>query len=173
MLANIPKGARILEFGAGDGTKDRAKMYDVTAIEHNEAYLTDEYTCIFAPIVENEESLLRDEKGWYDATALEFLRMQKFDLLIIDGPPGEIGRNGILAHPWVLKSSSSILIDDTHRGAEQYLAQAVLERMEPASEPKGSRVLRVPDDAAERGTRRIKELVVLGVGPLSPLCRAV
>lgn len=146
MLANIPKGARILEFGAGDGTKDRARIYDVTAVEHNEAYLTDEYTCIFAPIVENEESVLRDEKGWYDATALEFLRMQKFDLLIIDGPPGEIGRNGILAHPWVLKSSSSILIDDTHRGAEQYLAQAVLERMNDAN-------LIILSEESEWGTR--------------------
>lgn len=119
--------ARILELGCGSGTIDRAKKYDIVAIEHDVSYLSDYVQCILAPIVDNSISKLKNEKGWYDEHALATLRGQFFDLIIIDGPPGEIGRSGILSVPWLLKSSPCILVDDTHRESESALASSIEE----------------------------------------------
>jgi hypothetical protein len=119
------KNTRILELGCGKGTVERAKIYDVLAVEHDNTYIADEVKSILAPIVENGTSTQHNELGWYDAAALESLRGQTFDLLIIDGPPGEIGRTGVLSVPWLIKLSRCILVDDTHRASESHLAVAI------------------------------------------------
>lgn len=119
------KNTRILELGCGKGTLERARIYDVVAVEHDITYLADEVRSILAPIVENGTSTQHNEQGWYDAAALESLRGQTFDLLIIDGPPGEIGRSGVLSVPWLLQLSRCILVDDTHRETESHLAEAI------------------------------------------------
>ena len=119
------KNTSILELGCGKGTVERAKFYDVLAVEHDHTYLAEEVKSILAPIVENGTSTQHNELGWYDVAALESLRGQTFDLLIIDGPPGEIGRSGVLSVPWLIKLSRCILVDDTHRASESHLAGAI------------------------------------------------
>jgi len=119
----------ILELGCGEGTIERSRRYQLLTVEHDEAYLTDQVQFIFAPIVENSISSQYNEQGWYDVTSLKSLRGQQFDLLIIDGPPGGIGRSGILSVPWLLKQSRCVLVDDTHREPESNLATKIEEML--------------------------------------------
>ena len=126
------KNTTILEFGCGKGTVARSSYYQITVIEHDIDYLTDGPECILARIKPNKFSEKYNEKGWYDAKVIEQLRGKKFDLIIIDGPPGSIGRSGILAHPWLFKLSPIILVDDTHRSPEKNLAKAISKLQQPA-----------------------------------------
>jgi len=129
---NIPSGSRILEFGAGKGTLERAQHYDVTAVEHNEAYTSRDLNYLLTPIIWNEISSQNNEQGWYDVKALLHLKKEEFALIIIDGPPGEVGRSGILAHPWLLNLAPLVMVDDTHRDAERQLAQSISAMMKNA-----------------------------------------
>jgi hypothetical protein len=123
---NFPgSDTRILELGCGTGTVERSMRYQLFTVEHDEAFLTDYVETIFAPIVENAISSQYNEQGWYDITAIESLKGLQFDLLIIDGPPGGIGRSGILSIPWLLKQSTCILVDDTHREPESNLVTEI------------------------------------------------
>lgn len=63
----------------------------------------------------------------------------RFDLLLIDGPVGEVGRQGALSMLELLTSSGTVIIDDTHRRPEAELAEEVARclkewSMEPTSE---------------------------------------
>ena len=132
VLANIPAGSKILEFGAGRGTHERANQYEITAVEHNKAFESHDFHCLLAPIVLNEISSQNNEQGWYDIEALLHLKKEKFALIIIDGPPGEVGRSGILAHPWLLNLAPLVMVDDTHREAERQLAHSISGMMKNA-----------------------------------------
>lgn len=114
-------GKKILEFGCGEGTIERSKKYDVTAIEHDPIYLSDELRCYHAPLVFIEGA----QCYWYDINCFKELQSEKFDIIIIDGPPGRIGRNGILTQPWIFEMSNCILIDDTHRDEESELVTKI------------------------------------------------
>ena len=103
-------------------------MFDLIAVEHDEAYVLENVKVIHAPITPNSISTQHGESGWYDSTALESLRGESFDLLIVDGPPGAIGRTGLLSVPWLIRQCRCIMVDDTHRPAELELA-ALLEAM--------------------------------------------
>ena len=47
---------------------------------------------------------------------------KRYDLIIIDGPPGTIGRSGVLEHTYLLQKSGAILVDDVQRISEHNLA---------------------------------------------------
>ena len=126
------KSATILEFGCGKGTEARSSCHKITVIEHDIDYIVDGVECMLASIMENRFSEKYNEKGWYDAKIIEQLRGKKFDLIIIDGPPGAIGRSGILAYPWIFELSPIILVDDTHRSSERNLVKAISELLQPA-----------------------------------------
>jgi hypothetical protein len=123
------KSTRILELGCGAGTVERAKKFDVVAVEHDPDFILEDIRCILAPIVDNPTSTHFNEQGWYDTGKLDFLKDQEFDLIIVDGPPGRIGRSGILSVPWLLNLSPCILIDDTQRESEHALAEAIEARL--------------------------------------------
>ena len=117
--------SRILELGCGAGTALRAEIFDLTAVEHDDAYVLENVNIISAPITPNPISMKHGESGWYDLSALEPLRDEWFDLLIVDGPPGAIGRTGLLAVPWLIRRCKCIMVDDTHRPAELQLATSL------------------------------------------------
>ena len=75
---NLPEGSKILEFGSGTGTIKLAEQYEVTSVEDNEEwlYLAQDSTYIYAPLVND----------WYDWQALDILKNETFDLILIDGP---------------------------------------------------------------------------------------
>ena len=118
---HVAKGAKILEFGSGDGSEGLARQYNLYSIEHDTEYLgKTKSRYVHAPIVENKTSTQYGEKGWYDHTLFDQIP-QSFELIIVDGPPGRIGRMGLLEHLNLMPTWTYMLVDDTDRKEEQKL----------------------------------------------------
>ncbi len=108
IVSKFMSGSKILEFGSGLGTDALLSRYEVVSIEHNIDYAferSEDHKCNYIPISD----------GWYDSYLVEDVLKEKFDLLLIDGPPGNL-RKGILNHSdlfFTLKSP--IIFDDVDR----------------------------------------------------------
>lgn len=123
----IEKGEAILEFGSGDGSELLVDDYEMFSIEHDINWVgRTKSTYIHAPIVFNETSNRYGQKGWYDFAALQDLP-EAVSLIIVDGPPGEIGRIGLLEHLNVLPTWKFMLVDDTDRSEERELSAKLCE----------------------------------------------
>ncbi len=111
-------GLQVVELGSGKGSVRLAQMCGhLTSIEHDPDYVTmyqpDAGLVVHAPI---------DPKtGWYDRTTLEMYLPKRIDAVVVDGPPGTIGRGGLMQH-LDLFPDVPFLFDDTHRSAERELA---------------------------------------------------
>lgn len=114
----------VLEVGAGAGTVELAKRYDVTAIEHDPEYLhlAEGVTYIHTPLVPYEDKYFRDATLWYDTRPL--VGLGRFDAIIVDGPKGSQGRGGFFTNLDLFRSDLYIF-DDTHRMWEFRLAGRV------------------------------------------------
>jgi 16S rRNA A1518/A1519 N6-dimethyltransferase RsmA/KsgA/DIM1 with predicted DNA glycosylase/AP lyase activity len=113
---NIKNSSTILELGSGTGTKELCKLYTVYSVEHNQKWVN--YTSsnyIHAPI--------KNQNGynWYDIDILKKELPKEYDLILIDGPPGSIGRKPFLDNLNLFNLNVPIIIDDTNRKAEQEL----------------------------------------------------
>ena len=146
----LPKGKTILEMGSGTGTKMLSEYYNMISIEdqhewvgqYNSHYIEApirNYSTnymktvgLFTDILEGEEDNyyppdLPGENsplqiGWYDYKILtEKLKGLKYDLILIDGPNGAIGRGGFLKHIDIFNTDVPIIIDDAGREAEKQL----------------------------------------------------
>jgi len=119
---NISKGSTILELGSGKSTIDLAEDYKVYSVEHDKEWLnlTDKAKYIYAPI----------KDSWYDTNILKEELPTKYDLIIVDGPPGYIGRMGFYHNLKLLKTKvCPILFDDTNREAEKDLLEKVTKKL--------------------------------------------
>lgn len=107
---NIPLGSTILELGSGTGSYELSKIYNYYCVEHDKNWVNKFSTInyIYAPIV----------NGWYDPWFIPNLP-KNYSLLLIDGPPGTIGRNRFIDYSHLFNMSIPILVDDTERKAEQ------------------------------------------------------
>jgi hypothetical protein len=124
---NIPYGSTILEFGSGKGTERLALNYTIFSIEHNPEWIN-KYNSnyIYAPIKLYEQDSQKNDLGWYDIDIIkENLPKDDFALIIIDGPPANIGRDGITDYLWIVEKSRYILIDDLQRQKEFVLSQTI------------------------------------------------
>jgi len=122
--SNIEFGKTILEFGSGKGTKRLSQNYEVYSVEHNVEWLGfAESNYIYAPIILDENPIESNEIGWYDPSPIREQIPKNISLIIIDGPPANIGRSGILNHLDFIKKCDYILIDDMHRPREYELSQ--------------------------------------------------
>ena len=117
---NIEEGSTILEFGSGHGSIELAKRYDLISIEHDEQWIgISESKYIHAPIIANTISDENNQLGWYEPTPIiEAIQKKSISAFIVDGPPGDIGRHGILSIIDVLPKGAIFIIDDIHRDAE-------------------------------------------------------
>lgn len=109
--------ASIVELGSGDGTLQLRQMGDVVSIEHDPVWVRPDAPggrYIHAPI----------KDGWYDPEAIRGRLPQWYDVLVIDGPPGAIGRLGLLKHLDLFRPVP-LLVDDAHRPAEMELARCL------------------------------------------------
>ena len=118
---NIPKGSKILEFGSGHGSHTLSQDYQLWSIEHDVDWIgICDSNYILAKICDNPISTENGELGWYDPELFSQIP-DDFQLIIIDGPPGSIGRAGILNHLKDMPSTTWIMIDDSDRDAETNL----------------------------------------------------
>ena len=121
---NIPFGRNIVELGSGNGSSRLSKNYQLWSIEHDEAWLhTSSSNYIHAEIVPYSVNGL--EGFWYNPEKIEQALPKEYDLLIIDGPPSSVGRNGVLVFHDLFDWSGYILIDDTHRAEDKLLADQI------------------------------------------------
>lgn len=114
IVNNVEKGSKILEMGSGTGSYELSKDYDVYCVEHDKNWVHkyDSIKYFFAPIVD----------GWYKNEFLKHLP-KDYDLLIIDGPPGSIGREKFINYKDYFRNDIPIIIDDTNRSAELSLCK--------------------------------------------------
>ena len=112
----LPDGKTILELGSGRGTVKLLEHYKVYSIEHSKRWLglAKGGNYIYAPIKKYSGY------SWYDADTLTDL--PQYDLLLVDGPPGTIGRMGIIKYRHLFDMTVPIIVDDTHRRDEQAIA---------------------------------------------------
>ena len=124
--STLPDGARILEFGSGHGTDRLACRFEVLSIEHDAAWAGRcSSPCVHAPIEANTTSLAAGEQGWYRLSVVLDSIPKDLDLVIVDGPPGSIGRTGLLQSLHALPKGVLMLVDDVHRDAEARLLAAL------------------------------------------------
>ena len=124
VLEHVELGSVVVEFGSGHGSEVLSEQFDLYSFEHDEAWLgVTSSTYIHAPIVENQHATEAGEKGWYDFEIVKQHWPENPQCVIVDGPPGFIGRTGILSMMDKLASVPLILVDDIDRQAELQLLQ--------------------------------------------------
>ncbi len=85
ILSVLPEGKTMLELGSGWASQKLSEHYTVYSIEHNEKWVGKYNThYIYAPI----------KNGWYDTSIISKEAPKDYDLILIDGPTGDIGRGG-------------------------------------------------------------------------------
>lgn len=118
----IKPGNKILEFGSGEGTSVLLKKYKVTSIEHdiNFAYQRDgDHICLHAPLTE----------GWYNPAVVKKALEEKYDLVLVDGPPGET-RAGIVKHEALFRQHKMpVIFDDMDRQADKAAMMEFCEKL--------------------------------------------
>jgi len=121
IIENLPHGSTILELGSGPGTIKLSEYFTMYSIEHDKKWV--EYApksnYIYAPIV----------NGWYDVNKVKAGLPSKYDLLLIDGPTGIIGRRKILDNLKLFNTNVSIVFDDTNRKAEMEIFKQLCKKV--------------------------------------------
>ena len=112
IFQNLDAGKSLLEFGSGFGTNKLVSRYKVYSLEHHPLYAftrLPNHICMFAPIRDN----------WYHRRVVRKVLRQKFDFILVDGPPGNL-RLGILKNIDLFdKVKCPILFDDMDREADR------------------------------------------------------
>ena len=81
-----------------------------------------------SPIVKEKNELFPNDKGWYDVEVLKKEIPENYDLILVDGPWGQIGRGGFIKNLNIFRTDVPIIIDDVQRKEEIELVKAVEER---------------------------------------------
>jgi len=125
---NVDQGAKILEFGSGHGSIRLAEQFELISVEHNPDWLgLCASTYIHAVIRENAVSTKHNQRGWYDPQPIiNAITSQQISVFIVDGPPGDIGRHGLLSITDTLPKNAIFIVDDVHREDESNLLEQLL-----------------------------------------------
>lgn len=122
ILENLKPNSTLLEFGSGPGTKRFTEKYTVHSIEHNPDWVGHDQKSkyIYAPI----------KNGWYDVDILKKkLPPLKYDLILVDGPTGIIGRKGLLINLDLLDTTVTFVFDDVNRPEEMKLMKQISQKI--------------------------------------------
>lgn len=120
MYENIPHGTNVLEFGSGTGSNELAKFWNMYCVEHDSKWVGkfNSLNYIYAPIL----------NGWYSPTCILHGMPLIYSCILIDGPPGYIGRMGLLMNTGMLDLSVPIIVDDIQRKADMDLFNALVNK---------------------------------------------
>jgi len=130
IVKNVEPGSVVVEFGSGHGSEMLSQHFDLYSFEHDEAWLgVTSSNYIHVPIVENQHATEAGEKGWYSLEIVKQNWPKDPQCVIIDGPPGIIGRTGILSLIEELRNVPLILVDDIDRGAEFNLSSRLTDEL--------------------------------------------
>lgn len=131
VLEHVEPGSVVVEFGSGHGSEVLSEHFDLYSFEHDEKWLgVTSSTYLHAAIVENQHASQAGEKGWYDLDVVKQHWPANPQCVIVDGPPGFIGRTGILSILEKLRDVPLILVDDVDREAELQLSHALSTRLD-------------------------------------------
>ncbi len=122
----LEPGSRIIETGSGWGTGELAKNFEMYSIEHDPHFINiHNSNYINAPIVEYSDDSFPNDTGWYDFDILKKELPKDYDLILVDGPLGTIGRSGFYRHFDLFRSDVPIILDDVDRKDELNLLKMV------------------------------------------------
>ena len=130
---NLKNNSTLLEFGSGTGTIELTKYYKMISIEHDKKWLNKAESKYIYAQLENIEinPKFPNHRQWYN---YEIIKNELKDIIIdgilIDGPPGKIGRSGILKFIEENKKrllQIPIFVDDCQRNDEKKLAIEIAE----------------------------------------------
>ena len=131
VLEHVEPGSVVVEFGSGHGSQVLSEHFDLYSFEHDKAWLgVTPSNYIHAPIVENQHATEVGEKGWYDLDVVKQHWPADPQCVIVDGPPGFIGRFGILSILDMLGKTPLIIVDDVDRGEENKLSSILTEKLD-------------------------------------------
>ena len=119
-------GSRIIETGSGWGTGQLAKSFEMYSIEHDPRFLNIHHSnYINSPIVEYSDDNFPNDIGWYDSNILKKKLPKDYDLILVDGPLGTIGRSGFYRNLALFRSDVPIILDDVDRKDELILLEEI------------------------------------------------
>lgn len=122
------KSDGLLEFGSGYGSKLLSDYCKVTSIEHNDEFVGLYPGVSYVPTTivkhepENQASL---SYRWYDVKPISDIMADDYSILLVDGPPADVGREGILFHLDYFKSIPIWIVDDVLRYKDQRIANII------------------------------------------------
>jgi hypothetical protein len=138
LISNLNENDTIIEFGSGTGSIEIENHFDLWSIEHNKVFLLVHKNTLnnfYAPIKKYKKvnpTLKTDinEYEWYDEDVIKnVLNKINYNCLLVDGPPGCIGREGFLYNLNEFNTNCLIIIDDVNRDEENKLLYKVSKRL--------------------------------------------
>ncbi len=138
----LPIGGTVLELGSGYSTSWFVDMgFKTYSIEHDTVWFgkVPGAHYIYAPIQpfgkgnripRSLGKRFPEASGWYDPKSLRKKLPTEYDLILVDGPPRDIGRIGFLVHFDLFRHDVPIIFDDMHRPDDLWMARMVAERLE-------------------------------------------
>lgn len=125
ILKHFPDGSTMIELGSGRVTEEFAKHYNVYSIEHNAEWVGKfNSNYIHAPIKDY------GNYQWYDRDKIKKSLPEKYDFILIDGPPKKYGRMGFFDNIDLFNPNVPMLFDDTHRRSEKKLIKRVAKHLD-------------------------------------------
>lgn len=126
----LPRGSTILELGSGAVTGKLAALYTMYSVEHSKKWLNKyDTTYIYAPIKKYPIPKFDGQNQWYHYTVLQKELPKSYDLILIDGPPGNIGRGGFYKYLDLFDTSVPMVFDDVDRTPEAKLINIVASKL--------------------------------------------
>ena len=123
----LTKESNILELGSGIGSKSLAEICNVHSVEHDSRFLDIHHSVnyIYSPLIDIKPFSEFGETKFYDFKSIIDSMPKQIDLVIVDGPPENYGRSGLINHLEIFNENCIWIVDDVLRTKDQKLANYI------------------------------------------------
>ena len=123
----LTKESNILELGSGIGSKSLAEICTIHSVEHDSRFLNihDSVNYINSPLVEIKPFGEFGDTKSYDFNMIDNDLLKNIDMVIVDGPPENYGRSGLLHNLEMFNDNCIWIVDDVLRTKDQKLANYI------------------------------------------------